>query len=317
MVGQEVLDFDAEGVRRVERVLDHAAHPRAVGHAHVRAQRRAFVERHPEAVVALADAQHVDQLRHHAAVRVLDHHHRLLAGESGHVPVPLRLPVPRVLHLGDDQVDLRLQRVVLVEHVEEVPRHQHLAPLRRRVLPRVVGQLAEVAGDRLALEADVLPVERRLFLVLFEIVPLTLQPLAVVECREVDRPQRLRQVSLIELLQVLAKLLHALLAEAAAVLQRRQRQLRLVELDAVHPGVDLDPDHRLEVFAPDRVVAIHRVAGMLAVRALDPVRVARFPVDVPRDALVDQVGHRLAVAVDQPAGKVVLHRWPELRVPVL
>ena len=118
-------------------------------------------------------------------------------------------------------------------------------------------------------------------------------------------------------LQVGAESLHAVFAEAAAVLEGRQRQLRLVELDAVDTGVDLDADDRFQVLAPDRVVAVHRVAEVLAVGALHPVRVAGHAVDVARAGFFEQVGDRLAVAVDQPAGKVVLERRPELRVAVL
>src|SRR5215472_17199425 len=39
--------------------------------------------------------------------------------------------------------------------------------------------------------------------------------------------------------------------------------------------------------------------------------------DVPRDTLLEQVGHLLSVAVDQPVGEVVLERAPELGVAVL
>ncbi len=39
--------------------------------------------------------------------------------------------------------------------------------------------------------------------------------------------------------------------------------------------------------------------------------------DVPRDALLEQVGDLLAVAVDQPAREIILERAPELRVTVL
>ncbi|GAA3143595.1 hypothetical protein [Nonomuraea salmonea] len=93
-------------------------------------------------------------------------------------------------------------------------------------------------------------------------------------------------------------------------------QLGLVELDAVHTGVDLDPDHGLEVLAPDRVVAVHVEALVLAVGALHPVGVAGLAVDVAGHALLDEVGDRLAVGVDQPAGEVVLDRLPQLRVAV-
>ena len=118
-------------------------------------------------------------------------------------------------------------------------------------------------------------------------------------------------------LQVGAEALHAVLAEAGAVLERTHRQLGLVELDAVDSGIDLDPDDRLQVLAPDRVVAVHVVALVVAVGALDPVRVTRLLVDVARDALGDDVGDLLAVTVDQAAGEVVLERLPELGVAVL
>ena len=119
-----------------------------------------------------------------------------------------------------------------------------------------------------------------------------------------------------QLLQIGPETLHAVLAEARAVLEGPHRQLGLVELDAVDAGVDLDPDDRLEVLPPHRVVAVHVVALVLAVGALHPVRVTRLLVDVAGDALLDQVGHRLTVAVDQAVGEVVLHRLPELRVAV-
>jgi hypothetical protein len=56
---------------------------------------------------------------------------------------------------------------------------------------------------------------------------------------------------------------------------------------------------------------------VLAVGALDPLAVARPLVDVAGDALLDQVGDLLAVAVDQAVRKVVLERLPELRIAVL
>ncbi len=105
-------------------------------------------------------------------------------------------------------------------------------------------------------------------------------------------------------LQVLAEGSHAVLAEAAAVLQAGERQVRLVQLDAVHPGVDLDADDGLEILAPDRVVAVHQVAVVLAVGALHPAGVQGVAVDVARGALLEQVGDWLAVRLlTSPPGK--------------
>jgi hypothetical protein len=84
-----------------------------------------------------------------------------------------------------------------------------------------------------------------------------------------------------------------------------------VELDAVHAGVDLDSDDGLEVLAPDGVVAVHVEAPVVTVRALHPLRVQSHLMDVPRAALLDQVGDRLAVAVAQAPWEVVLERLPE------
>src|ERR1043165_1658891 len=97
--------------------------------------------------------------------------------------------------------------------------------------------------------------------------------------------------------KVRAEATHARVAEAAAVLERRDRDLRLVEVHALDAGVDLDPHDRLEVLAPDRVVAIHHVVPVLRAGDLDPERVARLAVDVALRALLEDVGDLLAVRV--------------------
>lgn len=248
-------------------------------------------------------AEQADQLGDHAAVGVLHDDHVLAAGEPRDVAVPLRLAVGRVAHLGDDQVDVVGQREVHRLEVEEVARHDDLPPDRPGVGARVVGELGEVPLDREALERVVVAEERRGLAAGLEVEPLLEQPLAVVEGAEVDAVERRVPPVGRLLLEVGAEPLHAVLAEARAVLERAHRQLGLVELDAVDAGVDLDPDHGLEVLAPDRVVAVHVEALVLAVGALHPVRVARLLVDVADHALLDQVGDRLVVAVDEAVGK--------------
>src|SRR5260221_12640005 len=128
-----------------------------------------------------------------------------------------------------------------------------------------------------------------------------------------ERPQILaleflRQVLGGEPRQIRLEQLHAVLAEAAAVAGREDGQVSFVKLDARDTRVDLDPDDGLEVLAPDRVVAVHQVGVVLAVGALDPGRVTRRAEDVPRDALLEQVGDLLAVAVYQPAREIILDR---------
>jgi hypothetical protein len=100
-------------------------------------------------------------------------------------------------------------------------------------------------------------------------------------------------------------------------LQKHPPYWRVVRLHAVDTGVDLDADDRFQILAPDRVVAVHRVAEVFPVRAFHPVRVTGHAVDVARAGLFQQVADRLAVAVDQPAGKVVLKGRPEPGVAVL
>jgi hypothetical protein len=123
VVRLEVLDLDHDVVRRIERVLDHAAHPRAVRHAHVDPERRRLVLHHPEQVVRLAVLQLGQELGRDAAVRVLDDDDRLALRETRRVPAPRRLPVARAVHLGDEDVDLRLEGVVMRREVIEVAGH--------------------------------------------------------------------------------------------------------------------------------------------------------------------------------------------------
>jgi hypothetical protein len=66
-----------------------------------------------------------------------------------------------------------------------------------------------------------------------------------------------------------------------------------------------------------RVVAVHQEALLTVPGHLHPARVARLAVDVARDALLDQVVHPLAVAVDEAAREVVLDRLPQVRIAVL
>ena len=198
--------------------------------------------------------------------------------------------------------------------VEEVARDQHLPAHAAAVLPGVRGQLGEVRGDRRALVGVVVGEQRRLDLPVAEVVPLGEQPVAVVEGLQVHSGKLGGQRT--QALQVGPEPGHAVAAEAGAVLHRPERQLGLVELDAVDAGVDLDPDDRLEVLPPDRVVAVHVEALVVAVRALHPAGVAQVLVDVAGDALLDQVGHRLAGAVGQPAREVGLEGRPQVRVAV-
>ena len=81
-------------------------------------------------------------------------------------------------------------------------------------------------------------------------------------------------------------------------------QLGLVELDAVDAGVDLDPDDRLEVLPPHRVVAVHVEALVLAVRALDPAGVAGLLVDVAATHSSMRSVTRSPSLLTQPVGEV-------------
>jgi hypothetical protein len=126
-----------------------------------------------------------------------------------------------------------------------------------------------------------------------------------VEGGEVRVLQRLRQPLRRKVLEVRAEQLHAVLAEAAAVAGGEDRQVGLVEMDARDTRVDLDPDDRLQVLAPDRVVPVHQV------------RVVLVAVDVPRRALLEDVGDLLPIAVHESVREVVLERLPDLGIGVL
>src|SRR5262245_31714102 len=316
-LGDEVLELDIELVRRPERVLDDTAHPGAVRHAHVDAERRSLVLHHAEQVVSLAGLQLRQQLRSHAALCILDDDDGLAPREAGGIPAPVRLPIARRVHLRDEDVRLRLEGVVVRREVVVVATDQDVPALRASVLLDVVGQLGEVSDDRLALEADVVPVQGRRLAIGLEVIAALEQPASVVEGVEVGVLQRFGELLGRQLLQIGPEQLHAVLAEAAAVAGREDRQIRLVEVHPGHTGVDLDPDDRLQVPPPDRVVAVHEVRVVIVARHLDPGRMAGVPMNVAGRALLEDVGDLLPVAVHQPVREVLLERLPDLRVAVL
>src|SRR5512140_3616738 len=120
------------------------------------------------------------------------------------------------------------------------------------------------------------------------------QPFAVVEGAQIDSGQFARKLICGQILQIFAELAHTVFAIAAAILQAGDRQFRLVQLNTIDPGIDLDADDRLEILAPDRVIAIHQVRLVLAIRALDPERMESRTVDVTRTALLREIGYFLS-----------------------
>src|ERR1044071_4427857 len=83
-----------------------------------------------------------------------------------------------------------------------------------------------------------------------------------------------------QILQILPESFYTLLAETAAILEAGNRKFSLIQLDPIHPGIDLNADDGLQIFTPDWVVAIHHITLMLAVRSFDPTGMAGLPVNI-------------------------------------
>ena len=120
-----------------------------------------------------------------------------------------------------------------------------------------------------------------------------------------------------QLLQILSKTFHAFLTEAAAVHKVLDWHFCFIQLDSVHSGVDLDADDSFQILAPGRMVTVHHVTLVLAIRAFHPACMTWSSIDVARNTVLDKVGDLVAIAVDQPIGKVLFERRPEFRVAVL
>src|SRR5688572_563829 len=305
-------------MRRVERILYDAAHPGTVWDAHVSTQRGGLIQRHTEQIISLANFEHFDQLWDDPAIRIFSHDDRFTGCEPGDIAIPGWLAIACVAHFSNDEIDLWLHGVIPMRHkVEEVTRNQNGAPFFGGVFTDVIGQLAEVAGNLAGLIAVIFPKERRALALCLEVVSLPQQPFAVMEGLQVGPTQFGRKLLLRQILQILPKTFHTFLAETAAILEAGNRQFSFIQLDAIYPGIDLDADDGFQVFAPNRVVAIHHETLMLPVGSFDPAGIARLPIYVARTACLDQVGHFLALAVDQTHGKILLERRPELRIAIL
>src|SRR5438067_310797 len=99
---------------------------------------------------------------------------------------------------------------------------------------------------------------------------------------------------------------HARRTAAPTVLQRRQRDLGLVEVHAVDACVDLQADDGPQVLPPHGVVAVHHVVPVLHPGAFDPQRVARPAVDVPLGTLLQDVPDLPAAGVQDRRREVLL-----------
>ncbi len=113
------------------------------------------------------------------------------------------------------------------------------------------------------------------------------------------------------LLHILGELLHAVLAEAPARADGGDWQFGLVQLDAGRARVNHDFDDLLEVIPPDRVVAAGLVADLLVVFHLHPLGMHGRAVQAPGRAFLKQVGHDLAVGVDDAVWIIVLQAGGE------
>ena len=183
----------------------------------------------------------------------------------------------------------------------------------------VVGKLVEGDGHHFAHVVVVSEEEWRIGLARRGIEPACEQVLPVVEGGKVDglAAGRLAQRLRAQRCEVLAEAPDAVLAEAGAVLHGAKRRRGFVELHAVHTGVDLQANDRLDVVAPDRVVPIHVVAVLRPVGRFDPAGVIGLSVEPARGALLEEIGDLLAVAVDQAGGEIAREALPQLRITVL
>ena len=116
---------------------------------------------------------------------------------------------------------------------------------------------------------------------------------------------------------MLAEAAHAILTEAGTVLHGAERRGGFVELHAVNAGVDLQADDGLQIFAPDRVVAVHVVAVLRAVGRFDPTGMVGAAVEPARGAFLEQIGDGLTGAVGQAVREIVREALPQLRIAVL
>ncbi len=162
IVFEELLYLRGQVKRRPEGVADGVAHPPAIGYGHVAAVHAGLQQEDAVQVIGLAVVEHIDQIRHHAAVGVFGHGHLAALGIALAVAVKMRLTELGVLHLRDDHVHFGHDGEIAGHEVKEVAGHQHLAViLRPGVVLGVVHQFAEVALHRAHLELPVIPVKGR------------------------------------------------------------------------------------------------------------------------------------------------------------